>query len=544
MSWINSFTSLWRRSWRGGVIAAAILSVGFINVNAQAISEGFEDLDALLTQGWSRTNQSDPMNAASPGWFQCPPGGTQINPAHMGPDNSCVASNFAAGTGTATISNWLVAPNRTFNNGDTITFWTREIIDNPYPNRMQVRLSTNGSSTNTGTGAFDEGDFTEVLLDINPDLQVGGYPFEWTEYTITLSGLSGATSGRFAFRFFVEDGGPAGANSYIIGIDTLTYTPAGPAAPPQNFVDYNGDGRTDLSVTRAAANDGGGSGELTWHNQYTSAAGTTTEIQRPWGLAGDTVVPLDYDGDNSSDIAVWQDLPTAEPYFYIFQSQTGTLRQEQFGLTGDEATVTADYTGDGKADPAIYRAGTGEWWYLASDGPRVGQQIVTRWGQANDRPAPGDYNGDGKADFAIVRVDDSSPTQTRFWIRNGTGDVDPGGAGTTTQFGNPGDAIVPGDYDGDGDTDIAVAREVGPDIVWYVRPSGGGPDIRQAWGGGPQDVLVPGDYDGDGRTDFAVWRENADPTQNFFYILGANGMPLQYEWGQAGDNPVAHFNVH
>src|SRR5687768_341525 len=153
MSWINNFSSLARRSWRGGVIAAAILSVG-LNVNAQVINEGFESLETLLTQDWFRTNQSEPINSASPGWFQCPEGGTQINPAHQAPENSCVASNFASGTGTATISNWLLVPTRTFNNGDTISFWTREIIDNPYPNRMQVRLSTAGASTNTGTGAF------------------------------------------------------------------------------------------------------------------------------------------------------------------------------------------------------------------------------------------------------------------------------------------------------------------------------------------------------------------------------------------------------
>jgi hypothetical protein len=230
MSWINTLSSL----LRGGVIAAAILTIGLTNVNAQAINEGFEDLEVLLNQDWSITNQSEPTNFAHSGWFQCPPGGTQINPAHSGPENSCVASNFAAGEGVATISTWLLAPNRTFNNGDTISFWTREIAANPYPNRMQVRLSTSGTSTNTGFGAFDVGDFTEVLLDINPDYMVGGYPEVWTQFTITLAGLSGPTSGRFAFRFFCEDGGPSGNNSYIIGLDTLTYTPAGPPAPPQH----------------------------------------------------------------------------------------------------------------------------------------------------------------------------------------------------------------------------------------------------------------------------------------------------------------------
>ncbi len=32
-------------------------------------------------------------------------------------------------------------------------------------------------------------------------------------------------TGRFAFRYFVENGGPSGSNSDYIGIDTLTITP-------------------------------------------------------------------------------------------------------------------------------------------------------------------------------------------------------------------------------------------------------------------------------------------------------------------------------
>lgn len=39
-----------------------------------------------------------------------------------------------------------------------------------------------------------------------------------------MSGLAGPTSGRFAFRYFVTDGGPAGANSGRIGIDDVSYT--------------------------------------------------------------------------------------------------------------------------------------------------------------------------------------------------------------------------------------------------------------------------------------------------------------------------------
>jgi len=55
----------------------------------------------------------------------------------------------------------------------------------------------------------------------------------YTEYTATVSGLAAATNGRFAFRYFVTDGGVNGANSNFIGIDNVRIAvgtaPTGPA---------------------------------------------------------------------------------------------------------------------------------------------------------------------------------------------------------------------------------------------------------------------------------------------------------------------------
>ena len=61
-----------------------------------------------------------------------------------------------------------------------MTFWTRTTTANPFPDRLQVRMSTAGASSNVGTTATDVGDFTTLLLDINPTYTVGGYPEVWT----------------------------------------------------------------------------------------------------------------------------------------------------------------------------------------------------------------------------------------------------------------------------------------------------------------------------------------------------------------------------
>ena len=87
-----------------------------------------------------------------------------------------------------------------------MTFYTRTVDVPQFPDRLQVRMSTNGTSTNVGTTAFDVGDFTVLMLDINPGLTTAGYPNVWTQFTVTVSGVASPTTGRLAFRYFVPDG--------------------------------------------------------------------------------------------------------------------------------------------------------------------------------------------------------------------------------------------------------------------------------------------------------------------------------------------------
>jgi hypothetical protein len=50
-------------------------------------------------------------------------------------------------------------------------------------------MSTNRASTNVGSTATGVGDFTTLLLDINPNYTTNCYPDVWTQFTVTLSGL-------------------------------------------------------------------------------------------------------------------------------------------------------------------------------------------------------------------------------------------------------------------------------------------------------------------------------------------------------------------
>ncbi len=208
---------------------SALLVLAMAPISARAgltISENFDDISTLAGDGWVTTNNSSPTPADS--WFQGFPADFS---AHEGADNAYIAVGFRSVVDTpspnGTISNWLITPETTMNNGDILTFYTRGSGPAFFADRLQVRFSTNGASTDVGNGAFDVGDFANLLVDINPNYEVGtpdAFPEDWTEFSITLSGLANPVSGRFAFRYFVEDAGPSGNNSDLVGIDTVSFS--------------------------------------------------------------------------------------------------------------------------------------------------------------------------------------------------------------------------------------------------------------------------------------------------------------------------------
>ncbi len=166
-----------------------------------------------------------------------------------------------------------------------------------------------------------------------------------------------------------------------------------------------------------------------------------------------------------------------------------------------------DFNSDGTHDIALFYPESSKWY--------IKDQSTPTYGTTDCITVPGDYDGDGISDLAVVDLTRSDGRAK--WYLDGVG---------VFIYGLQEWFPVPGDYDGDGITDAALFDSVSG--KWYVRNQ-----FVAAYGAGG--IPVPGDYDGDGITDIAVF----NPSTNKWYIKDVG----IYTYGMADCIPVpADYN--
>jgi CSLREA domain-containing protein len=320
-----------------------------------------------------------------------------------------------------------------------------------------------------------------------------------------------------------------------------TLDPTGRSAGPQRGYYFKLPGeRFDPTEPHLARPDTAMVNQMRWS---INTSGPGPDLSILFGTLNDFPVPADYDGDGICDIAVWTGGVGAQ--FKVLTSASGFVTTVTYTL-GDamsDPSVVGDYDGDGRADPAVVDRTNGQWTYLGGATHTVSTTVTPIGTFGGGFPAPGDYDGDGKYDFMLETRDGVNPTMGHFYLWNNTGIVNPV-ATANFAFGNYRDLVLPGDYDGDGKTDLALASLIVNPVAWRIRMTNGGTLLGPFNLGNPAiDYTITGDYNGDQKAELTIFHPPA--TTQFDSLLAPPFTTHQTaNFGQAGDYPVAYFNAH
>ena len=221
-----------------------------------------------------------------------------------------------------------------------------------------------------------------------------------------------------------------------------------------------------------------------------------------------------------------------------------------FGLASSPSTgfeplsvAVGDFNGDGNLDLAVANAGNNTVSILLGDG--TGNFILASSpivGTGPDSVAVGDFNGDGKLDLAVANNTSNFSNTVSILLGDGTGNF------TLTASPAAGDlpvSVAVGDFNGDGNLDLAVVDYCGPlgfcgnspSLVFILLGDGTGNFTvasSPATGNGPTSVAV-GDFNGDGNLDLAVANGGSNTVSVLLGDGTGNFTPASSP--SAGDNP-------
>ena len=226
-------------------VAMVALLVGPHKSCDASYMQDFTDVNAITGNGnplmwaWYNKSQNAGTTSGTPGtdpsiggWYQGSPTGT-FN-AYSGAANAYARADYGSVPNFGdVISNWFITPTFDINTGDTFSFYTRTIAGSTFPDRLQVRLSQSGTSSDVGADWTTVGDFSTLLLEINPTEAQGVYPETWTLYSYTFTGTP--IVGRIGFRYFVTD---TNNNGNYIGLDDFSTTASlyNPVPEPSSYI--------------------------------------------------------------------------------------------------------------------------------------------------------------------------------------------------------------------------------------------------------------------------------------------------------------------
>ncbi len=283
--------------------------------------------------------------------------------------------------------------------------------------------------------------------------------------------------------------------------------------------DYDNDGDFDLYVTNTIGfknflyrNEGDGSfirimdDPAVNYNQYSHGVS--------W---------VDYDNDGFLDLFITDFFATKFNLLY-HNNGDGTFTQNNTSAlvldAGSSASgVWADYDNDGDMDVFVVNTNDENNWLYRNDGngnfTKITEGDIVNDGGKSVGASWGDIDNDGDFDLFVA----NAGNQNNFlYMNNGDGTFSKNTENALTQDNGNSHGSSFGDYDNDGDLDLAVTNDANQDNFFYVNDGEGNfsaIDNGFTKSGGQSFGVAWADYDNDGDLDLYV--VNHSHTDNFFF---------------------------